>query len=322
MNTCKEVLVAVVGPTAVGKSGCAIRLAEDFNGEIVNADSRQIYKYMDIGTAKPGKDELLRVPHHLFDIINPNASFSLAEYQALAFGTIRDVQSWGKVPLLAGGSGQYVWAVIENWQIPRVPPDPVLREKLEKRAVEDSGKSQLFEELRQVDPLAAEHIGPFNSRRIIRALEVYYTCGVPFSSLQKKGTPLFETLIIGLTGDRGKLYEKIDRRVDEMIEFGLVKEVENLVAMGYDLSLPAMSAIGYKQIGMYLKGELDLPTAIDKIKFETHRYVRQQYSWFRLKDDRIKWFDVDKTPIGEIERVLAHFLEERQQVQGFRKRGG
>ena len=232
MSLRREVLIAIVGPTAVGKSRFAICLAKEFSGEIVNADSRQIYRYMDIGTAKPGKDEFARVSHHLFDIMSPDENFSLADYRELAFRTIRDIQARGKVPFLAGGSGQYVWAVIENWQIPRVPPDPNIRKKLEERAAEESGGEALYRELEQIDPESATHIGRFNTRRIIRALEVYYTCGIPLSKLQTKGEPLFDTLIIGLTEDRQRLYEKIDRRVDEMVKCGLTAEVENLSKMG------------------------------------------------------------------------------------------
>jgi tRNA dimethylallyltransferase len=299
-------LIAIVGPTAVGKSNFAICLAEEFKGEIVNADSRQVYCCMDIGTAKPGKNELARVPHHLFDIIKPDESFSLADYQALACSTISKVESRGKLPFLVGGSGQYVWAVIDNWGIPRVPPDAALRKTLEKRAT-----TELFEKLQHIDPAGATRTGPYNTRRIIRALEVSYTSGVPFSELQKKGTPLFDTFIIGLTQDREKLYKKIDRRVDEMVESGLVTEVENLVKMGYDFSLPSMSAIGYRQIGSFLKGETDRDTAVTRIKFETHRYVRQQYNWFKLKDDRIKWFDVDKNPLDGMRALVGDFLREQ-----------
>ncbi len=304
-------LIAIVGPTAVGKSNVAIRLAEEFGGEIVNADSRQIYRGMDIGTAKPTPEEFSRVPHHLFDIIDPNGNFSLADYQEQSVKTIREVQSRDKTPFLAGGSGQYVWAVIENWQIPRIAPDPVLRETLEKRAA-TLGNGELYRELQQVDTVSADRIGPFNTRRIIRALEVYYTCGVPFSRLQKKGTPLFDTLIIGLTANRETLYRKIDYRVDEMMRAGLVEEVENLLEMGYDLSLPAMSAIGYKQIGEYLQGETDRETAVARIKFETHRYVRQQYNWFRLKDARINWFEADANPFEAIGTLVSRFLEPKR----------
>jgi tRNA dimethylallyltransferase len=303
-----EKLIAIVGPTAVGKSRFALCLAEEFGGEIVNADSRQIYSYMNIGTAKPGREEFARIPHHLFDIIKPDENFSLADYQSRAFKVIREIQSRGKVPFLVGGSGQYVWGVIENWTIPRVAPDTELRKNLEKRAAAE-GNASLFAELQRIDPEGARRTGPFNTRRIIRALEVSQTTGVPFSTQRKKGIPPFETFIIGLTDNRKRLYERIDRRVDAMIKSGLVEEVENLVKMGYDFSLPAMSAIGYREIGEFIRGGIDMETAINRIKFGTHRYVRQQYNWFKLKDDRIKWFDAGEDPLPEMQNLIIDFLK-------------
>ena len=209
--------------------------------------------------------------------------------------------------LLVGGSGLYVWSVLEGWGISKIPPDPEFRHSLEKKAA-DVGKDEVYQELVKVDPIAAQRIDRRNVRRVIRALEVYRSAGVPFSQLQDKQAPPFNTLIIGLTTDRKELYRRIDLRVDEMIKRGLVAEVEKLVNMGYDFSLPAMSGIGYKQIGMFLKGGLTLPAAIQQIKFETHRFVRHQYAWFRLKDDRIKWFDIQGQPDSEITALLARFI--------------
>ena len=298
-------LVAIVGPTGIGKSRLALRLAQAFNGEIVSADSRQVYRYMDIGTAKPGPEELSLVPHHLINIVNPDEAFSLAQYQELAYRAIGDIHQRHKLPLLVGGSGLYVWAVLEGWRIPQVPPDPEFRYNLEKKAA-NTGTDELYRELMEVDPVAAQKIDRRNVRRVIRALEVHRKTRTSFS--QEKKTPLFNTLIIGLTADRADLYCRIDLRVDEMIEQGLVMEVEKLVNMGYDFNLPAMSSIGYKQIGMFLKGELTLAAAIQQIKFETHRFVRHQYAWFQLKDDRIHWFDVPGQVDLEIETTLAKFL--------------
>ena len=301
-------LVAIVGPTGVGKSRLALQLARAFHGEIVSADSRQVYRHMDIGTAKSGPEELAIVPHHLISIVNPDQDFSLAQYQTLAYRTIRDIQQRDKLPFLVGGSGLYVWAVLEGWKIPPVPPDPEFRQNLEKRAA-NSGPNELYQELMKVDPAAAQKIDPHNTRRVIRALEVHRKTSTSFSQLQAKETPPFNIFIIGLTADRAELYRRIDLRVDEMIEQGLVAEVEKLVNMGYDFNLPAMSGIGYKQIGLFLKGELTLATAIQQIKFETHRFVRHQYTWFRLKDDRIHWFDIKSHMDSEIEATLTEFLK-------------
>lgn len=294
-------LIAIVGPTAIGKSQLALRLAQTFNGEIVSADSRQAYRYLDIGTAKPSKQELSLVPHHLIDIVEPDADFSLAQYQTLAKKAIDDIKQRGKLPLLVGGSGLYVWSVLEDWGIPRVPPDIEFRHRLEKRAAEE-GKDELFQELVQVAPDVAQRIDRNNVRRVIRALEIYKDTRLNFSSsLWHKETPSTNTFIIGLTVNRAELYRRIDLRVDEMIKLGLVTEVEKLVKMGYDFQLPAMSGIGYKQISSFLKDELTLPEAIQQIKFETHRFARHQYNWFRLKDDKIRWFDIN----GEVDSLIA-----------------
>jgi len=300
-------LIAIVGPTGIGKSQLALHLAQTLNGEIVSADSRQIYRHMNIGTAKPTSQELSLVPHHLIDIVNPDDDFSLAQYQHLACEAIENIQRRDKLAILVGGSGLYVWSVLEGWQIPEVPPDPEFRHNLEREASE-IGKDKLYQELVKVDPLAAQRIDPRNVRRTIRALEVYRTTGIPFSQLQNKQAPLFNVLIIGLTVDRVELYRRIDQRVDEMMKQGLLAEVKRLVDMGYDFNLPAMSGIGYQQIGMFLKGELVLETAIQRIKFETHRFARHQYAWFRLKDNRIKWFNIQNEAESEITALVSKFV--------------
>jgi len=205
---------------------------------------------MDIGTAKPTPEELSLVPHHLVNIINPNETFSLAQYQELTYRAINDIWQRNKLALLAGGSGQYIWSVLEGWGIPRVPPDPELRDSLEEAA--GAEPDELYQELIKVDPEAGERIDPHNTRRIIRALEVQRSTQTPISQLQQKNTPHFKTLIIGLTADRAGLYHRIDSRVDQMIEQGLVEEVKKLVNMGYNPSLPSMSGIGYKQIALFL----------------------------------------------------------------------
>jgi len=299
-------LVALVGPTGIGKSQLAIRLAQAFNGEIVSADSRQVYRYMDIGTAKPSPEELSLIPHHLINIVNPDEDFSLAQYQQLAYRTIEDIKQRNKLALVVGGSGQYVWSILEGWGIPQVPPNWEFRHSLEEEAAK-VGKGKLYQELMKIDPIAAQRIDRQNVRRVIRALEVHRGTKTPISQLQYKKAPLFNTLIVGLTTDRGELYRRIDLRVDQMIKQGLVAEVERLVNMGYDLNLPAMSSIGYKQIGVFLKGEITLATAIQQIKYETHRIARHQYSWFQLKDSRIKWFDIKDSVDPAIIKLVANF---------------
>jgi len=301
-------IIAIVGPTGIGKSRLALYLAGRFNGEIISADSRQVYRYLDIGTAKPSPHELSLVPHHLIDIINPDDDFSLAIYQRMANQAIEEIFKRNRKPFLVGGTGLYVKAVLEGWQVPGVSPNPEFRYNVEKKAIE-SGIDELYEELVRVDPEAALKIDHRNVRRVIRVLEVHAGAEKPFSKLGKKKAPAFNSFIIGLTADRQSLYRIVDRRVDEMMERGLVQEVENLLKMGYHLDLTSMSGIGYRQIGQYLKGELALEAAAEKIKTETHRFIRHQYAWFRLKDEKIHWFDMESQGDSEIEKELAEFLK-------------
>jgi tRNA dimethylallyltransferase len=304
-------MLGIVGPTAVGKSRLGIQLAQALNGEIVNADSRQVYRYLDIGTAKPTPQERAIVPHHVLDVVSPNENFSLAQYQQLAVRAVEDIQQRGKLPIVVGGSGQYVWAVLEGWGIPQVAPNPEFRQSMQERA--DMGENDLLhEELRAVDPEAAERIDPRNVRRTIRALEVFNETETPFSQLQRKEAPPSNIFVIGLTADREELFRRIDLRVDRMIEQGLVDEVKRLMSRGFDFNLPALSSIGYKQIGHFLRGELTLPGAIQQIKFETHRFARQQYTWFRLEDSRIHWFDIQRTADSQIMAPLNRFLRGSQ----------
>ena len=300
-------LIAIIGPTGIGKTKLAIQLALLYNGEIVNADSRQIYRFMDIGTAKPTGEELALIPHHLVDIIEPDNEFSLAEYQRFADDAIQDIQRRGKIPFLVGGSGLYVWSVLEGWVIPKVAPDVIFRQGLEKRAELGQG-GDLYRELEEIDPAAAKKIDPHNIRRVIRALEVNKVSDSTFSRLQKKQTPPFRTLIIGLTAERKELYRRADERVDNMLKQGFVDEVDTLLKKGYNLGLPAMSSIGYREIGQYLNGGLTLEEAVYKIKTGTHRFIRHQYAWFRLKDERIKWFDAEKANKSEIESTVDDFI--------------
>ena len=299
-------VLAVVGPTGVGKSALALRLAHDLNGEIISADSRQVYRYLDIGTAKPTHSEQSLVPHHLIDIIDPDRDFSLAQYQEQAYKTIDDVASRGYLPILTGGSGLYVWTVLEGWQIPRVAPDMDLRKRLEKRAA-GGEKEKLYEELKQIDADAAGRIDARNVRRVIRALEIKQNSSMRSGPTKTK--PPFDYLLIGLTTAREVLYRRIDERVDSMIARGLVEEVRGLVNKGYRLELPSMSGIGYRQIGAFLQGQISLDEAIQQVKNESHRLVRQQYNWFGPKDDRIHWSDVDSCPYTQIKALVTEFLK-------------
>jgi tRNA dimethylallyltransferase len=300
-------LIAVVGPTAVGKSALAMDIAQKYGGEIINADSRQIYKYMDIGTAKPGRIEREHIFHHLLDIIDPDEQYSVALYQRSANCVISDIKGSGKLPVMVGGSGQYVWSVIEGWNIPEVKPDLDFRAKMEKVAAEE-GTDALYSRLVAIDPEAASKILPGNGRRIIRALEIYKQTGIRPSVLKTKSYVPYPVLMIGLTAQRVKLYEMIDERTDLMIASGFVEEVRNLLHMGYSADLPSMSSLGYRQIASYLSGDLDISTAVQKIKYETHRFARGQYAWFSQRDSRIRWFDVSDDIQGEMDYTIQTFL--------------
>jgi tRNA dimethylallyltransferase len=300
-------LIAIVGPTGIGKSRLALHLAGLYHGEIVSADSRQVYRYMDIGTAKPTPQEMLQIPHHLINVVNPDEEFSLAQYQQMAYSAIENIFQRSGLPFLVGGSGLYVKAILEGWVIPRVSPDRDFRYNTEEKANENIDK--LYQELIRVDPHAAAKIDRRNVRRVIRALEVHAKARKPFSELGRKQPPPFDSLVIGLTADRQFLYRIVDRRVDEMMENGFVQEVDKLIKMGYDLDLPAMSGIGYRQVGQIIKGEVTKEDAVQKIKTETHRFIRHQYAWFRLDDEKIHWFDIKRQGDEEIEKTLAEYLK-------------
>ncbi len=299
-------LVAIVGPTGIGKSRLALKLAIRFNGEIVSADSRQVYRGLDIGTDKPAVEERALVPHHLIDVVEPGEDFSLAEYQRLAGEAISDILGRGRLPLLVGGSGLYVWAVLEGWQVPPVPPDPGLRRQLRARA-EEQGSAALYDELRAVAPGAAARIDPRNVRRVIRALEVHRAPAGPSGGPGKRPPP-FRWLALGLTAPRPEVYRRTDARVDAMFRRGLVDEVRGLLAKGYGPERPALSGIGYRQVVAFLQGETSLAGAIARVKTETHRLVRHQYAWFRPGDERIHWLDITTDFESEAERLVASFL--------------
>lgn len=302
-------LIIILGPTGVGKTSLAIELAGILGGEIIGADSRQIYKYMDIGTAKPTAEQQARIPHHLIDIVPPDYNLSLAQYQEAAYRAIDEVHQRDVIPLLVGGSGQYVSAVEEGWSIPRVPPDPELRAELE-RFASDNSRAALHERLRLVDPLAAERIHPNNTRRVIRALEVQMVTGKAISELQVKRPPPWRIRRLGLQLARSLLYPRVDARVDAMIEAGLVDEVARLLEMGYDRSLPSMSGLGYREIAAHLLDGLPLDQAIERSKFSTHEFIRSQDVWFRGHDNGILWHNVEDIDAVALAQELGDWLAE------------
>lgn len=300
-------LLVVVGPTAVGKTAVAIRLAEALDGRIISADSRQVYVGMDIGTAKPSPAELARAPHALVDILRPDERLTLAEYQDRAYAAIEAAHAAGRLPILVGGTGQYVRAVVEGWGIPRVPPRPGRRADLTGMAYL-YGPSVLHAWLADVDPAAAGAIDYRNVRRVVRALEVYIVSGEPISVQQERHPPPYRILQIGLTRPRESLYRRIDARVDRMIADGLVGEIKKLLAAGYGWDQSSMSSLGYRQFAPYLAGEASLEEAAQAVRSETRRFVRQQATWFRRDDSAITWFDLDEVGFEEILNAVREWL--------------
>jgi tRNA dimethylallyltransferase len=302
-------LIVILGPTAVGKTGLAIEMARALNGEVVSADSRQVYRHMDIGTDKPTPEECAKARHHLIDIIDPDYNLTVAEYQDRAYQVIDDIHRRDKIPLLVGGTGQYITAVTEGWSIPRVPPNETLRAQLEAYA-QQYGAEAFHRRLMSVDPEAAANIHPNNVRRVVRALEVYLETGTPISILQRKKPPLYRILTYGLTMEREALYERADKRVDRMVEAGFVEEVRRLLEMGYDRKLPSMTGLGYLEMVAHLLGEMTLEEAITRTKFATHNFIRRQYVWFRGHDNGIIWHNADNLEIEALIQKSAHWLQQ------------
>ncbi len=279
-NDSRPLVIAIVGATAVGKTTYAIEMARCLDAEIVSADSRQVYRGMDIGTAKPDRAERAAIPHHIIDCVGPDDEFSLAIYQELARAALAQIIGRGRQPLLVGGTGQYLAAVLEGWQIPQVAPQPELRAALEQLACEE-GAVALHTRLAAVDPQAAAAIMPDNVRRVIRALEVYEVTGLPISTQQKRQQPPYRIETIWLQRERAELYARIDARVDMMMESGLLAEIERLRASGYGWELPAMSSLGYLQFRPYFEGLATLDACVQRLKYDTHAFARRQMSWFR-----------------------------------------
>ncbi|MCJ7786786.1 tRNA (adenosine(37)-N6)-dimethylallyltransferase MiaA, partial [Patescibacteria group bacterium] len=272
-------LIVILGPTASGKSELGLKLAKKFNGEIISADSRQIYREMDIGTAKPTKKEREIIKHYLIDIKKPNQLYTVWEYKRSAIEAINQIIKKGKVPFLVGGTGLYIKAIIDNLDIPKVKPDWKLRKNLELK-IKTRGLKSLYDELIKIDPEAAYIVDSQNPRRIIRAMEIAIKTNKPFSQQRKKGEPLFDVLEIGISSDKEKLKEKIEKRVDKMMKAGLLKEIKNLIKI-YDKNLSTFDAIGYREIIDYLNKKIYLAEAVEKIKKNTWHFSKRQMTWFK-----------------------------------------
>ena len=292
-------VIILVGPTGVGKTPLAIDLAQKLNGEIISADSKYLYRGMDIGTAKPPLTERLKVPHHLINVADPDESWSLARYLEATVRIISMIQARKRLPMITGGTGQYYRALMEGWQIPALAPNEPLRSALLEWGTE-IGKEALHARLAILDPQAAMEIDPSNLRRTIRALEVIFLTGERFSTLRKKSGPLFNYYVIGLTMPRENLYHRVDDRIEDMVSRGLIEEVQRLLNQGYSSSLSSFSAIGYRESAQYLRGEISLEQAKALMKKNTRQLIRRQANWFKFSDPQIHWYEAEPYPANKI----------------------
>ncbi len=289
-------LIAVLGPTASGKTALSVEIAKKFNGEVISADSRQIYKYMDIGTAKIAPHEMRGIKHHLLDVADPADEFTLSDFKRHALKAINEIHARKKIPVLCGGTGLYFSTIIQNYEIPRIPPQFDIRQKLA-QYYEEHGAEALHALLKERDPAAAARIHPNNVRYVIRALEINMAGGAPKND--EKGRPMFAVFKVGIDWPRDILYERINRRVDEQLSAGLLNEVKGLLMRGYDEKLPSMSSLGYPELIGYIKGEITLEEAADLIRKNTRNYCKRQLTWFRREKD-VAWIGGE-----ELKEILA-----------------
>jgi len=296
-------ILAIIGPTASGKTGLSLKLAKKFNGEIVSCDSRQIYKEMDIGTAKPTKKEMKEIRHHLIDIKKPNIDYTAGQFKKDAVKAIDDIIKRGKLPILVGGTGLYVSAIIDNLDFPKIKENKKIREEIEKE-IKEKGLDFVFKKLIKIDPEAAYIVDPKNPRRIIRALEIALISGKKFSEQRKRGEPLYDVLEIGLNPPPEILKEKIVRRIEMMVKDGLVDEVKNLIKK-YGEKCKPFDAIGYREIIDYLKGKTSLKEALKQMETNTWRYAKRQLTWFKKYNPQAHWIKDYK----EAEKLVKNFLK-------------
>lgn len=302
-------VIIIVGPTGVGKTGLAIQLARALDGEVVSADSRYLYRGMDIGTAKPTREEMAGVPHHMIDVAEPNETWSLAQYFENSKAVIQEILARGRTPIVVGGTGQYYRALTQGWTIPPAAPDDGLRDCLEQWGNE-IGKWELHRKLAIIDPEAAGFIQAENMRRTVRALEVIFSTGRKFSEQRQATKSDLEFWTIGLILPREVLFRKVDERIDRMFSQGLVEEVKALQARGYGCHNPSMSAIGYQEVLQYLDGNISMNEAIMLMKSKTHQFIRRQANWFKTTDPQIHWYRVGDDPLPVILKDLKKERDE------------
>lgn len=312
----KKNLFILIGPTAIGKTALSIELAERMRGEIISADSMQIYKYMDIGSAKISKEEMKNIPHHLIDIVLPDEEFTVANFKDNATRLIKDINDRNKLPIIAGGTGLYINSLVYDLKFTEVSPNEEIRNELEYLANEH-GNEYLHQELQKIDKKSADRISLNDRKRLIRAIEIYKVTKKPMSEHNENfRTPIkdYNLTMVGLNMDRAELYNRINQRVDIMIQQGLIEEVEKLLSMGYNKELVSMQGIGYKEIIMFLEGILSLEESIKLIKQGTRNYAKRQLTWFR-RDTRIKWFNIDAfISIDKLSEEIISYTKEQIKI--------
>src|SRR5690606_23354498 len=308
----KQKVIAIVGPTAVGKTRLSIEVANKFGGESINGDSIQVYKGMDISTDKIKKEEMAGIPHHMIDIKSPNEDFSVADFQYYVQKYIEEISARNHIPIIVGGSGLYIQAVLQNYNFSKEKRDDALTKRLEDE-MKQKGIEPLFDRLKTIDPNQAEKIHPNNCRRVLRALEIFEKTGLTMTEYQKQraSSSPYESLLIGLEMDRDLLYKRINQRVDGMVREGLLEEVKGLIEKGYE-NYQSMKAIGYKELIPYFTGEVPLETSIELLKRNSRRYAKRQYTWFKNKMD-VNWYELTPSTMTEkfndILTDLAGFIE-------------
>ncbi len=313
----KEKVLVVVGPTASGKTATAVALAKALKGEVISADSMQIYKEMDIGTAKPSLEEMEGIPHHLIDCVSPCELYSVAMFEAQALEAIKAIVDRGRTPIIAGGTGLYINGLTMPWSFESPPGNVAIRKALEEQA-KSEGPEALFEALVAVDPESADQLHPNNVKRVIRALEIHRVTGRKKSDLDREGQRRelpYDYVMTGIAWDRETLYQRINTRIDMMMDQGLLLEIKGLLEKGYDQALPAMKAIGYKEFFPYLEGRKTLEETLRILKRDTRHFAKRQLTWFR-KDDRIRWFDYQQ--YGDAQTlagaIAKYYIESQEHI--------
>ncbi len=307
-------VLVVLGPTGAGKTALSVELAQHLQGEIINQDSRQVYRGMDIGTAKPTADEQARTRHHGLDLVEPDHTWTLAQQQRMTHDTVARLDGRGILPMLVGGTGQYLKAILEGWTVPEVPPQPEIRARLEARAAA-AGVSALHSHLARTDPVAAARIMPGDLRRIVRALEVWEVTGQPLSEQQRAEPPPYDVLVLGLSTSRDVLYARVNRRVKRMLESGLLEEISNLLDRGYGWTLPSMRTIGYGEFEPYFARTETMEACAERVRFNTHKFIRHQDVWFR-RFDKVRWLDsCSNQLLDEALELVRAWLPVRHRVE-------